>query len=54
MRDYEDLYKAQQDAEWAKERLINIMYKLEEAGFVRKAKSLGTIIGNLETWQNTR
>lgn len=37
-----------------KSELIDIMYKLEEAGIIRKADSLSTIIGKLEDWQNTR
>ena len=36
----------------AKSRLIDIMSWLECEGFERDAKSLGTIIGRLEEWQN--
>lgn len=36
----------------AKERLIEILDKLYEVGAIRKAKSLDTIIGKLEMWQN--
>lgn len=42
------------EANTAKDRLISIMHDLEEIGAVRKANSLGTIIGNLERWQHTR
>ena len=48
----ETIRKAQSEAESAKSRLINIMYELEEAGAIRQAKSLGTIIAKLETWQS--
>ena len=40
------------DAGVAKSRLIDIMAWLESEGFERDAKSLGTIIGKLEEWQN--
>ena len=46
--------KVQYDVNVAKSRLIDVMYKLEEAGEVRKAKSLSTIIGMLEHWQHTK
>ena len=36
----------------AKDQLIHIMCELEEAEAIRAAKSLGTIIEKLETWQN--
>lgn len=51
-KDYEELYRLQNDANNAKERLMEICYKLEEAGFIRQAKSLDTIICKLEEWQN--
>ena len=35
-----------------KDKLIGIMYELEECGAVRKANTLGTIIGKLEAWQH--
>lgn len=44
--------KAQDDANAAKERLISIMYELEEAGAIRQARSLEKIIARLEVWQN--
>ena len=40
------------DAGVAKSRLMDVMYQLEELGAVREAKSLGTIIGKLESWQH--
>ena len=40
------------EANSAKNRLIHIMSELIEAKAFREAKSLGTIIGKLETWQN--
>ena len=46
--------KVQYDVNVAKSRLMEVMYKLEEAGAVRKANSLGTIIGRLEEWQHTK
>lgn len=36
----------------AKERLDSIAYQLEELGYVRKAKSLMTIVYRIEEWQN--
>jgi len=48
----EVIEKAHDEANTAKDRLISIMYMLEEAGAIREANSLGTIIGKLETWQH--
>ena len=42
----------QNEANTAKERLMDIMSRLEEEGLVRRAKELGTIIGKLEGWQH--
>lgn len=50
----EAMEKAQYDVNVAKERLLRICYQLEEAGAIRKAKSLYTIVGRLEQWQNTK
>ena len=36
-----------------KDKLFQIVYELEEAGYVRKAKSLDTLIGKLEAWEHT-
>ncbi len=43
---------AQDNVTPAKDRLISTMYELEAVGAIREAKSLGTIIGNLEAWQH--
>ena len=53
-KDYETLDRLTDAANVAKERLIEIELKLEEAGFIRKANSLSTIIEKLEIWQNAR
>ena len=37
-----------------KERLCALADKLYEAGYIRKAESLMTIVGDLEHWQHTR
>ena len=37
-----------------KERLGALADKLYEAGYIRKAESLLTIVGDLEHWQHTR
>lgn len=50
----EAIEQAQYDVNNPKEELIRVMYELEDAGAIRKAKSLGTIIEKLETWQNTK
>ena len=42
------------DVNTAKEHLMDIAQKLEEAGFQRKAKSLMTIVYNIEKWQYTK
>ena len=46
--------KIQYDVNVAKSRLIEVVYKLEEDGAIRKADSLRTIIGKLENWQHTK
>ena len=48
----EVIRKAQDEANTAKNRLIDITYELLEVGAVRQAKSLETIIGKLEAWQH--
>lgn len=40
------------EANTAKEKLMDIMSRLEEAGLIRRANELGTIIGRLEAWQH--
>ena len=42
----------QNEANTAKEKLMDIMSRLEEAGLIRRANELGTIIGRLEAWQH--
>jgi hypothetical protein len=37
-----------------KSELISLSYDLEEHGFVRKAKSLRTIVEKLEQWEHTK
>jgi hypothetical protein len=43
---------AQAEAETAKQRLIDIEWELMDAGLIREANSLATIIEKLERWQN--
>ena len=52
MRDISEIERLKDDATPAKERLMDIAQKLEEAGGVREAKSLWTLIEKLEMWQN--
>lgn len=52
-RKEEVLRHYQCEANPAKERLMDIASRLEEAGLVRQAQSLETIIWRLEAWQNT-
>lgn len=52
MTKQETIRQAQLDANAAKDRLMSIRDSLYEAGAIQKAKSLETIIGKLETWQN--
>lgn len=48
----EDIGKIKSDVNPAKDRLIRIMYELEDLGAIREAHSLETIIEKLEIWQN--
>ena len=48
----DEIYRAKNEANAAKDRLISIEWKLREIGAIREANSLSTIIGRLETWQN--
>lgn len=52
MDKHEIVMEAQSEANMAKERLMRIADKLYEAGAIRQAKSLETIIKKLEIWQN--
>lgn len=51
-RDYFDskMYKVDN----VKSELLSLSYELEEHGFIRKAKSLRTIVENLEKWEHTK
>jgi hypothetical protein len=42
------------DVNKAKDILEKVYYRLEEAGYKRKAKSCWTLIGKIEAWQNSR
>lgn len=48
----EEVRRLKMEANNAKERLMSIAAELEEMGAIRESKSLYTIIGKLETWQN--
>ena len=52
MKDYEQLSRLLNEANEAKNRLANLAYKLEEAGYNRKAKSCMTLVYQIEEWQN--
>lgn len=51
-RDIVKIYDLKDDANVAKERLMEIADELREAGGIREANSLETIIWKLEVWQN--
>lgn len=48
----EQIEELKEEANVAKDRLIRIMYELEDIGAIREARSLETIIEKLEIWQN--
>ncbi len=53
MRDAEKIQSLKgYDINVAKERLMRVASELEDAGGIREAKSLETIIWKLEEWQN--
>ena len=52
MNKHEAIREAQDEANVAKERLMRIADSLYEAGAIRQAKSLETIIEKLEIWQH--
>ena len=52
MRNIEEIKRLKEEANVAKERLIDIFYELKEVEGIREANSLKTIIIMLETWQN--
>ena len=51
MKDYAEIERAIADANLAKDRLYDIVCRLEELGEIRKAKSLMTLIYKIEEWQ---
>lgn len=51
-KNYEEIEQLKSEASVAKERLMQIADKLYNEGAIREAKSLETIIGKLEEWQN--
>ena len=48
----EALRNANNTINTAKDRLLSIVWELEEAGLKRKAKSLYRLVGELELWQH--
>ena len=48
----DQIEELKEEANVAKDRLIKIMYELEDIGAIREARSLETIIEKLEIWQN--
>ena len=54
IKNREIIENLQYEANKPKEALMKIADELFEAGAVRKAKSLETIVKNLEIWQNTK
>lgn len=51
-KDIEEIRRLKLNADTAKDRLISIASDLESVGAVRESKTLYTIIGKLEYWQN--
>lgn len=51
-KNYEEIDHLKSEASMAKDRLIEIAGRLYEERAIREAKSLETIIGRLEDWQN--
>lgn len=54
IRDQSVLEEASNRIDSIKWDLMSFVSKLEEAGYVRKAKTLSRIVGELEHWQHTR
>ena len=50
-KDREELQRCLNMANEAKERLAEIAERLEEAGFMRKAKSAMNLVYKIEEWQ---
>lgn len=51
-KDYNEIRRLKMSANPAKERLVDIVSRIEESGAIGEAKSLKTIIWRLEVWQN--
>lgn len=51
-KDREEFDRCMNDANEAKDRLAEIAERLEEAGFIRKAKSAMNLVYLIEKWQN--
>ena len=51
-RDEEQIQRIKEDANGSKEKLMDLVYKLRDAGGNREANSLESIISKLEAWQN--
>jgi len=51
-KNYEEKRRILEEANQAKDRLADIAYKLEEAGFHRKAQSAMRLVYEIEAWQN--
>ena len=47
----DELHRIICEANEAKERLYNVALKLEEAGYIQKAKSAKTLVYSIEAWQ---
>ena len=54
MKDYDRIMKLKGEVNHIKDMLWNIADNLEEAGAIQKAKSLRTIVLNIEEWQRKR
>lgn len=51
-KDREEFDRCMDMANEAKDRLAEIAERLEEAGYIRKAKSCMTLVYMIEEWQN--
>ena len=51
-RDREEFERCMEMANEAKDRLAYIAERLEEAGYIRKAKSCMNLVYAIEAWQN--
>lgn len=51
-KNYEEIEHLKSEASSPKDRLLEITSSLYDAGAIREAKSLETIIAKLEEWQN--